>query len=96
MNFVDTGEYVVRVVCIIVGIVLGIMLSLVKDLYREEENQEHIVHAHWFRRSDGAELQLICSHCSYEYIEADPDCTEEHYFCPHCGAKMDEEADADE
>lgn len=47
---------------------------------------------YWFRISDGAELQLTCSHCGYEYIEADPDCTEEHNYCPHCGAKMDEEA----
>ena len=52
---------------------------------------EPVVHGHWIRCSDGAELQLICSHCGYEYIEADPDCTEEHNYCPHCGAKMDKE-----
>lgn len=52
---------------------------------------EPVVHGHWVRYCDGAELQLICSNCGYEYIEADPDCTEEHNYCPHCGAKMDEE-----
>lgn len=52
---------------------------------------EPVVHAHWIENCDGAELQLVCNQCGYDYIEADSDCTERHNFCPHCGAKMDEE-----
>ncbi len=53
---------------------------------------EPVIHGHWVENRDRAELQLICSQCGYDYIEADPDCIERHNFCPHCGAKMDEEA----
>ena len=52
---------------------------------------EPVVHGHWIEKSDGAELQLVCEKCGYDYIEADPDCIERHNFCPNCGAKMDEE-----
>lgn len=89
--FVSTGEYIVRVMCILVGILLGLMISLVKELFSKKENKEHLVHAHWIGITDGAELQLACSHCHYDYIEADPDCTERHNYCPNCGTKMDEE-----
>ncbi len=54
---------------------------------------EPVVHGRWIKKCDSTELKLICNFCGYDYIEADPDCTERHDYCPHCGAKMDEETD---
>ncbi len=65
------------------------MLDIIKEQPTIEA--EPIVHGYWIRYCDGAELQLTCNKCGYDYIEADPDCTEEHKFCPDCGAKMDED-----
>lgn len=70
------------------------VISAIEDIVRficPAIDAEPVVHGHWIRYCDGAELQLTCNKCGYDYIEADPDCTEEHKFCPHCGIKMDEE-----
>ena len=52
---------------------------------------EPVVHGCWIEINYGTELQLICDCCGYSYLEADPNCDERHDYCPHCGAKMDEE-----
>lgn len=73
-------------------LVVGAIISMLKEEYQTPTiDAEPVIHAHWIENRDQSELQLICNQCSYDYIEADPDCKERHNFCPHCGAKMDEE-----
>ena len=45
-----------------------------------------VVHAHWIQGAypDGCEIQYDCSHCNMSS-------NGKTNFCPHCGAKMDEE-----
>ena len=91
MNFVDTGEYIIRAMCIIIGIVLGLGLSLLK----EDKIINPVVHGHWIHNTDDFTPKKRCSHCGYnkpvvagENIDQEPD-----DFCNKCGAKMDEEAE---
>jgi len=90
MNFVDTGEYIIRVICIIFGIVLGFGLVVIKDLLKEDKENKSVIHAHWVPESGQNPFKCYCSNCrKYHYIG----CMKYNSYCSDCGAKMDEEVE---
>lgn len=55
---------------------------------------EPVVHAHWIKLDDnGRELAIpYCSQCLHLPLRNNGYAIELTDYCPHCGAKMDEEA----
>lgn len=53
----------------------------------ETIEQSPIVHAHWIK---GAFADIACSNCDFALCVSDSTIPKFAY-CPHCGAKMDEE-----
>ncbi len=55
---------------------------------------EPVIHGHWVIEKDymDGEADYKCSNCEFDWTFNKG--TPEHFFkrCPHCGAKMDEEA----
>lgn len=56
---------------------------------------EPVVHAHWIKLDDnGRELAIpYCSQCLHLPLRNNGYAIELTDYCPHCGAKMDEEAE---
>ena len=54
------------------------------------EDVKPVVHAHWIRH-DGNEKYDECSNCHCAYNSCGWEAY--GYYCPHCGAKMDEEVE---
>lgn len=52
------------------------------------------VHGQWVEREDGfGETCYVCSRCAEEWVLIDGAPIENNmYYCPQCGAKMDEKA----
>lgn len=69
--------------------------KLVRRVAEEEqemmpaEDVKPVVHAHWIRH-DGNEKYDECSNCHCAYNSCGWEAY--GYYCPHCGAKMDEGA----
>ena len=61
-------------------------LSDAIDLLKEQDRESK----EWIEIEDGNGNTdiIICSVCNTEFHTAD-NCTEEFYYCPHCGAKME-------
>lgn len=55
--------------------------------HAETIEQSPIVHAHWIK---GAFADIACSNCDFALCVSDSTIPKLAY-CPHCGAKMDEE-----
>lgn len=51
-----------------------------------------VVHAHWILEPEDTAYENVwtCSNCGEEFIQHRKP---KYRFCPHCGAKMDEEED---
>lgn len=68
-----------------------------REIHDLLDRAKRLNHAHWITMDEAAELDDFglahtCSRCHH----CDWDCTESETFnyCPHCGAKMDEEVEA--
>lgn len=46
-----------------------------------------VVHAKWIMKDVSGEIKAVCTHCGKPNKQYQPP------YCPHCGAKMDEEDD---
>lgn len=44
-----------------------------------------VVHAKWIMKDVSGEIKAVCTHCGKPNKQYQPP------YCPHCGAKMDEE-----
>lgn len=53
-----------------------------------------VIHAHWIESKTFEEhrIMLMCSHCTSVY-DIDKPKKIMYRYCPHCGAKMDEEVE---
>jgi len=68
--------------------------SRLHDLISEIPEQKH---GHWKLVQDYDDEHWQCSVCGCEWYLADGNPEENNmYYCPECGAKMDEEAEKDD
>lgn len=58
--------------------------ELIKKLISSESSA---VHAHWIK---GTFLDITCSNCGF-WIRVSDSLIPKMAYCPHCGAKMDEQ-----
>ena len=58
--------------------------ELIKKLISSESS---VVHAHWIK---GIFLDIKCSNCGF-WIRVSDSLIPKMVYCPHCGAKMDEQ-----
>lgn len=71
------------------------------DMIEHEETIDSlpVVHAHWFtldpNHRTGKAYKFVCSNCERAVFTPRQESINElgYVFCPHCGAKMDEEID---
>ena len=62
------------------------------------EDVAPVVHAHWIIKKDpvfGEVVRYTCSHCGEHWspIAVDREMLNSWYYCPNCGAIMDEESE---
>ena len=58
--------------------------------------EEELRKAKWAEVREECSVTFYCTHCHFEYEDADPNARSAYRYCPHCGYRMENVTDDDE